>query len=146
MSVPRYIALAFALLLCSCGEDSPKIAPPAAPPPASGPALEGSAGARAAVDAYFAAARKPDEEAMLALGTAEWREKEKTGNRTFTPVIAQGKARLKSAEIREPVVTGDTAKVSVRAVFTGQNGRDDNEGMNFTLVRKDGRWWITDLR
>jgi hypothetical protein len=125
-----------------CGKDEEKTG---APPASAGATLEGAAGARAVVEAYFAAAKVPDRDAMLALGTPEWQEKEKTGDRRFTPMIANGTFRLKSFEIREPSVAGDKATVSTRAVFVDKDGKEDPEGMRFGLVRKDGRWWISDL-
>lgn len=148
------IALVAALLLGGCGDDAPKtpakpgekpVEKPATPPTAGGPTLEGAAGARAVVEAYLAAAKVPDEAAMYALGTPEWQNTEKTKPRRFTPAIAKGQFKLKSAEVRDPTVEGDTANVSVRAVFVDEKGKDDNEGMRFQLVRKDGRWWITEL-
>jgi hypothetical protein len=47
--------------------------------------------------------------------------------------------------VREPEVTGETATVSVGAVFV-VDGEDDKEGMRFSLERRDGRWWISGLQ
>jgi hypothetical protein len=149
----RLAALALTASLFGCGDDSggggttlatPTPATPPPPAPPSGAALEGAAGARAVVEAYLAAARVPDEAAMLALGTPQWREKEKAWAKGFTTNIARKGFALKTAEVREPEVSGEEARVSVRAVFVVE-GEDDNEGMRFTLVRRDGRWWISDL-
>jgi hypothetical protein len=144
-----WIAAVFAVGLAACGGDSdaPKkgpAAPPPAAPPVAGPAAEGAAGARAVVEAYLVAAKVPDESAMLALGTPEFQEKEKTWSKAFTLNIVKKGFALQSYEIREPAVTGDSANVSVRAVFS-VNGKDDPEGMRFVLARRDGRWWITEL-
>jgi hypothetical protein len=153
MSAPRRIASLLAVVvfaaLPACGDSPKPSAPPATPPPAAastvGFALEGAAGARAVVDAYYAAARAADLDGMLALGTPEWQTKEKTAPRRFSPAIAKKQLTVKTARIDEPAVTGDSATVHVGVVFVDEKGRDDKEGMNFTLVRKDGRWWITDL-
>ena len=151
--MPRLpLAVASALLLVACG---PEPAGPAAPntpaspstpaAPTASPTAEGAAGARGAVEAYMVAAGKPDQEAMLALGTPEWRTKETTWKKSFTLNIVKSGFALKSYEVREPELEGDKASVSVRAIFSDA-GKDNGEGMRFTLERRDGRWWITDLR
>jgi hypothetical protein len=155
MPRPAPLLAAALALLAACGKSDPPASPSAPPtgastPSASTPAApvgtqEGAAGARAVVDAYLAAAKVPDEAAMLALGTPEWREREKTWQKGFTVNIVRKGYALKSAEVREPEVSGETATVSVRAVFLDQ-GRDDPEGMRFSLERREGRWWISDLR
>lgn len=113
----------------------------------------GSAANPAAVDrttpaatttAYLAAAQTANVEAMLALMTPECREKEKAGERAFTKAIGDGKIKLKTHDMRPPEVTGDTAKVSVKAVFIA-DGKDDNEGMRFELKLQDGAWLITSI-
>ena len=93
----------------------------------------------------MAAAKVPAEAEMLALGTPEWQAKEKTWAKGFTMNIVKGNLKLKSYEVRDPKVEGDTANVSVRATFVDKDGKDDGEGMRFALVRKDGRWWISNL-
>ena len=94
--------------------------------------------------AYLKAAKVPDEAAMLALGTAEWQAKEKTWRKSFTMNLVKKVIALRLYEIREPVVEGEGATVSVAAVFFAE-GKDDREGMRFVLAKKDGRWWITEL-
>jgi hypothetical protein len=147
---------AAAVLVASCGGEAEENGPaPAAPPSASSPpapapaaadfAKEGADGARAVVEAYLLAAKVPDEEAMLALGTPEWREKERTWAKGFTVNIVKKGFALRSHEVRELEVAGETAKVSVRAVFLDA-GKEDREGMRFSLVRREGRWWISELR
>ncbi len=98
--------------------------------------------------AYFAAASAVDVEGMLALMTSEYREKERTWPKGFTRSIADGKIRLKSYEMRAPEVTGDTAKVSVRAIFSvaAIDGDDGHEAMHFELVREAGQWSISSLK
>jgi hypothetical protein len=150
------LALGCLLALAACGDSDPATPTPPppptvqTPPPTSAPrpeafAAEGSAGARAVVEAYLVAAKALDADAMLALGTPEWREKEKTWKKGFTVNITQRDYKLKSYVLREPAIEGETATLSVRAVFLDQ-GKEDGEGMTFSLVRKDGRWWISDLR
>jgi len=139
-------AVTLLLLLVACGDKPAGPAAPAVPAaPATSPTEEGAVGARAAVEAYFVAAKKPDEAAMLALGTAEFQAKEKSWKKAFTPNIVQKGVALKTYEIRDPEVEKDAATVSVRALFT-VDGKDKGEGMNFALVRRDGRWWITEIR
>jgi hypothetical protein len=143
----RFALASLFLLLAACGDPQAPAAPPAAPPstaPAGPSALEGAAGARATVEAYLVAAKVPDEAAMLALGTPAWRERETTWKKAFTRNIVKAGFALKAWEVREPEVEGDRASVSVRATFSDQ-GRDDPEGMRFSLERRDGRWWITEL-
>jgi hypothetical protein len=146
-----FAAAALVLALAACGKDpapGPVDGPPVKPPPAAPSAAfaaEGAVGARAVVDAYLAAARAGDGEAMYALGTPEWREKERTWKKGFTPAIGKKELVVKTADVREPAVEGEKATVSVGAVFV-VDGKDDKEGMRFTLERRDGRWWITDLR
>jgi hypothetical protein len=81
---------------------------------------------------------------MLALGTPEWQKKETTWKKAFTFNIVKSGFALKTYEIREPEIEGDKATVSVRAIFD-ESGKDNREGMRFTLERRDGRWWITEL-
>ena len=156
--MPRFTpAITLSLLLAACGHDADGPAAPAAPAapvapptpntpaiPPAGPTAEGAAGARAAVEAYLIAAKKPDEASMLALGTPEWQKKETTWRKAFTFNIVKSGFAMKTYEVRDPEVEGDKANVSVRAVFS-DNGKDDREGMRFTLERRDGRWWITEL-
>lgn len=144
-------ALGLSLLLVACGAKSDEPAAstgsttPAAPAaPTVSPTTAGADGARAAVEAYLVAAKKLDESAMLALGTAEWQQKEKTWKKAFTRNILQAGFALKSYDIRDPELDGDKATVSVRALFSDK-GKDDREGMRFSLERRDGRWWITEL-
>ena len=139
-------AVVLFLLLVACGDKPAGPAAPATPAmPAASPTEEGAVGARAAVEAYMVAAKKPDEAAMLALGTAEFQAKEKTWKKAFTLNIVQKGVALKTYEIRDPEVEKDAATVSVRAAFTVE-GKDKGEGMHFSLVRRDGRWWITEIR
>lgn len=113
----------------------------------------GSGAGAAAVDrstpagtttAYLAAAQAANTEAMLALMTPECREYEKSGERAFTRVIGEGKIKLKTHDMQPAEVTGDTAKVRVKAVFIA-DGKDDNEGMRFELKLQDGAWLITSI-
>jgi hypothetical protein len=139
-------AVALFLLLAACGDKPAGPAAPATPAaPAASPTEEGAVGARAAVEAYMVAAKKPDEAAMLALGTAEFQAKEKTWKKGFTLNLVKKVIALKTYEIRDPEVEKDAATVSVRAVFLAE-GKDNGEGMRFSLVRRDGRWWIAELR
>jgi hypothetical protein len=141
--VKKILLVAFLVpFLAACGEKSDK---PGSTVPA-GAAQEGAAGARAVVEAYFASAKFGGGDQMLALGTPEWREKERSSGKAFTSIIANGSYSVKSREIRDPAVEGDVARVSARVVLVDREGKDDPEGMNFTLKRADGRWWITDLR
>ena len=99
---------------------------------------------RGTVDAWIAAAKAKDKEALLALGTPEWAEKERTWKKSFTNALFEGGWELVSAEVREPSIEGDTANVSARAQFM-HDGKPDGEGLRFTLVLKNGRWLITTL-
>jgi hypothetical protein len=155
------VVLTLALAVAACGDakdpygsGKPSEGPPPPPsgkpphvvaaPIAGGSALEGAAGARATVDSYLLAAKRVDEAGMLALGTAEFQKTEKTWKKAFTLNIVKGGFALKSYEVREPEVSGDTANVSVGATFV-VDGKDDPEGMRFTLTRRDGKWWITEI-
>ncbi len=150
--MPRIVlAVVLSLLATACGRDADGPAAPAARPspdaPAArtvGPTAEGAAGARATVEAYLVAAKKPDEASMLALGTPDWQKKETTWKKAFTFHIVKSGNALRSYEIRDPETEGDKATVSVRALFN-ENGKDHREGMRFSLERRDGRWWITEL-
>ena len=151
--MPRIaFVVVLSLLATACGRDADGPAAPAARPspaapaaPTVGPTAEGAAGARATAEAYLLAAKKLDEAAMLALGTPEWQKKETTWKKAFTLNIVKSGSALKSYEIGEPEVEGDKATVSARAVFD-ESGKDHREGMYFSLERREGRWWITELQ
>jgi len=149
--MPRIaLAVVMSLFLAACGRDADGPAPVTAVAPSApavvgpGPTAEGAVGARATVEAYLVAAKKPDEAAMLALGTPEWQTKEKTWRKAFTLHIVKSGVKLKTYEIQGPEVEGDKATAFVRAVFD-ENGKDIGQGMRFSLERRDGRWWITEL-
>lgn len=123
-------------------------APPAATPGAPEdvtPAMVDRASPAAVVTAYIDAATANKLDDMLALMTPECREKEKAWEKGFTKNIGDGKVKLKSHEMREPEVTGDSATVSVKAVFVGADGADDNEGMRFVLKQQADGWWIAQI-
>ena len=133
--------------------DAPARAPddPSAPPAATPgtpeevtPAMVDRASPEAATSAYLAAALANTPDAMFALMTPECRDKEKTWAKGFTKNIIDGKIKLKTHEVREPEVTGDTATVSVKAVFV-VDGADDNEGMRFSLKREADGWLIREI-
>ncbi len=173
VDVPRYpvamtrltLALVLTASALGCRGDATAPTPPATPDPVApapvdaepAPAAESTSPAASAVDratpeivarAYFAAASAVDLEGMLALMTPEYRERERTWSKGFTKNIADGKIRLKSYEMREPEVTGDTAKLSVRAIFSVAviDGEDGHEAMHFELVREAGQWSISSLK
>lgn len=122
-------------------------APPAATPGAPEevtPAMVDRSSPEAAVKAYLAAAIGSSQTDMFALMTPECREKEKSWAKGFTRNILDGEIKLKTHEVREPEVTGDTATVSVKAVFV-VDGADDNEGMRFSLKREADGWLIREI-
>lgn len=99
---------------------------------------------RGTVDAWVAAAKAKDKDALLALGTPEWAEKERTWKKSFTKALFEDGWELVSAEVREPEIEGETARVSARAQFM-HDGKPDGEGLRFTLILQNGRWVITTL-
>ena len=159
MSASRFAVL-LALPLSACthgprGQEPPATSSPApAPAPAAfgpldfdaGPSLAGPSGAWAAVQGYWTQAKNVDLERMLKYGTPEWRKREKTTPHRLSAAIAKKEFTLETVKIDAPVVEGDSAKVHVVAEFADANSHDHKVGMDFSLVRKDDRWWITDLR
>jgi hypothetical protein len=123
---------------------SPPAATPGAPEDVSATMVARSSPAEA-TKAYLVAAQASKVDDMLALMTPECRDKERTWADGFTKNIADGKIKLKSYEMREPVVTDDTANVSVKAVFVA-DGVDDNEGMRFALKKQGDDWLIAEIR
>ena len=83
--------------------------------------------------------------ARLALGTPEWQTLDK-GPRGFSTNIAKGGFRLKSHQIDSEKTEGDRAEVKGSAMFDSDKEEDHEEGLRFVLVKKDGRWWITDMK
>lgn len=96
------------------------------------------------VEAYFAAAAKPDQAAMLALMTPAWREKAKTWQKGFSYAFVNEGLKVKSWKIREASEEGDTGHVRVKATLVAE-GEEDSEGMRFKLIRQDDKWWIDEL-
>ena len=146
----RTSAVLLLLALAACGEEKreplPLDSPPVKPPPAAdGFAKEGVEGAGAVLDAYLAAAKAGDGDAMYALGTPEWREAEAKKRRGFTPNLAKKVLVLKSTERRNLTLqsNGDVHG-SVLALFLAE-GKEDQDPMRFVFVRRDGRWWINEL-
>lgn len=122
-------------------------APPAATPGAPEevtPALVDRSSPEAVTRAYLTAAAANAANDMFALMTPECRERERTWAKGFTKNITDGKIKLKTYELREPEVTGDAAKVAVKAVFV-TDGEDDNEGMRFELRREADGWRIAEI-
>jgi hypothetical protein len=97
------------------------------------------------VEAFFAAVRKGNKEAVYALMTPAWAEREKSWDKSFTKAMFELGWSVVSATIREPATKDDTATVSVRAIFKTPKRDEDPEGMHFTLVKKDGKWLIDKL-
>lgn len=122
-------------------------APPAATPGAPedvSPAMVARSSPEEATKAYLEAATAGKVDDMLALMTPECRDKEKSWDKGFTKNITDGKIKLKSYEVREPEITDDTARVSVKAIFI-VDGADDNEGMRFVLKKQTDDWLIAEI-
>jgi hypothetical protein len=100
---------------------------------------------KAVVAAAVEAMKKPDIEALHALMTTEWAAREKEWKKSFSAALLEG-WKLVSAEIREPEVDGGTTSVSVKAGFKDAGGKDNGEGLRFVLVKKEGGWWISELK
>jgi hypothetical protein len=77
--------------------------------------------------------------------TPAWAEKEKSWDKAFTKAMFELGWSVVSATIREPAIKDDVATVSVRAIFKTPKRDEDPEGMHFTLVKKDGKWFIDKL-
>jgi hypothetical protein len=118
---------------------------PAQAPEDVTPAMVDRSSPAAAARAYLEAALTNRHGDMLAVMTPECRDREKSWDKGFTRNIVDGKIQLKSYELREPEVTGDTAKVSARAIFV-VDGADDNEGVRFALRQEADGWLITEIR
>src|SRR5262249_1230219 len=100
---------------------------------------------QAVVAAAVEAMKKPDIEAMHAFMTPEWVAREREWKKSFTSALLKG-CKLITAEIRAPEVDGETTSVSVKAGFKDADGKDNGESLRFVLVKKEGAWWISELK
>jgi hypothetical protein len=102
--------------------------------------------AKGVIDAYFAAVEAGDKDAAHALLTGEELEGAKSSKKSFTYVFFEMGFKVKTWELKSDVEeSGDKAKGQVKAVLIDDKGKDDNEGMRFELVRKDGSWLIAEI-
>jgi hypothetical protein len=151
------VVLAASLALLACGDDEPgrpvdpatKKAPTDAastrvpvPTITAKPSQETPEGTALL---WLEAAKKGDADAAYALGTEEWRAKEKAGDRTFTALVASGRLRLLRWDLHPGLGEGDSATVTAAAVFASPDGQEDKERLAFQLVHRDERWWIVGL-
>ena len=99
---------------------------------------------KAVVDAAVESMKKPDVEALGALMTPEWATREREWKKSFSNALRKG-IKLISAEIREPEIDGDKATISVKARFKTPEG-ENGEDLHFVLEKKEGAWWISELK
>ena len=127
--------IACLLLLAACASEPPQPVKPTGPDQAT---PDGT------VEAWFAAAAKPDREAMLSLFSPEGRKEEEGFERGWTNALMTRGFTLKSREKISASVDGESANATFRAVFV-QEGKEHRDGLRFMLGRKDGKWWIVKL-
>lgn len=96
---------------------------------------------------YFVAVANLDRAAALALGTAEWAERENDWGGSFTRAFFDEGIKFSSWELQgiEPQEDG-TVKARVRAALYEAGGESDQEPMTFTLREDADGWVILDLR
>lgn len=119
-------------------------APPAATPGAPEdvtPLMAARASPTSVTTEYLDAAIAGKYEEMFALMTPACRETEKSGEKGFTRDIADGRIKLRTFELGEPEISGDTAKLAVKATFMA-DGAEDREGMRFELQRREPEGWM----
>ncbi len=125
------------------GEASGLIAPPALEEGSTATGKQSTP--ESTVEAYFAAAKAKNRDAMLGLFTQEAQAKEREWKKSFTNAMFSQGIKIKESSVRGVSRDGDTTRISVKAVFTGPDGKDDGEGMHFVMLRQAGKWWIIEL-
>ncbi len=100
----------------------------------------------AVVAAYLAAADANDRPRALAVMTAKCAERERTWSRSFSTAIFDRGHRFHVVRLGEENTEENTAEIRLRVVFLDYEGKPDNEGMRLTLIRRDGLWWLDELR
>jgi hypothetical protein len=100
---------------------------------------------RQVVESFFRAVAGGSKDSALALMTDEWRAREVEWRNSFTTAFFEEGIKVKSWEIRELTVNGDSAFVSVRATLVDPNGEEDGEPLRFRLIRAADRWLIRAL-
>ncbi|MCA9658571.1 MAG: hypothetical protein KC486_09515 [Myxococcales bacterium] len=100
----------------------------------------------AAVAAFVAAVDESNREAAAALMTEGCVERERSWDKSFTKAIFDRGLRFHIIKLRDESIEGDRASVRLGVVFLDSAGEPDNEGMSFTLVKREGVWWIDEIR
>lgn len=133
MRIPiTLVTLTALLFLWACGEQ-PKPDVHSAP--------------QSVVDAWIAAAKTGEKDAMLSLFVPAAREAEGQGKDSFTSVVVNLGVRLTSVEVSTPLkVEGDKATVAYGGHFREKDGKDHKDGLRFTLVKQADGWFIESLK
>ncbi len=98
------------------------------------------------IAAYIAAADGNDRERAFALMTAECAERERTWAKSFSRAIFDRGYRFQVVRLSEDNTEDERAEIRLRVVFLDHQGEPDNEGMRFKLLRRDGQWWVDEIR
>ncbi|MEZ4380772.1 MAG: hypothetical protein R3A79_05465 [Nannocystaceae bacterium] len=100
-----------------------------------------------AVAAFVAAVDDGDREAATALMTDGCLERERSWDKSFSKAIFDRGLRFHIIKLRDASsAEDDRASVRLGVVFLDSAGEPDNEGMSFTLVKRDDAWWIDEIR
>lgn len=118
----------------------------ARPPAVAGPLGDraDSVAVRSTVESFFRAVERGTRDSALALMTPEWRARELEWRGGFISAFFNRGIKVKSWEIRELSVAGDSAFVRVGTTLL-VDGEEDGEPMRFSLIRSEGRWLIRRL-
>jgi hypothetical protein len=100
----------------------------------------------AAVAAFVAAVDDSNRDAAAALMTAGCVERERSWDKSFSKAIFDRGLRFHIIKLRDESIEDDRASVRLGVVFLDPAGEPDNEGMSFTLVKRDDAWWIDEIR
>ncbi len=100
---------------------------------------------RHVIAAYIAAADASDRQRAFALMTPACAERERSWEKSFSKAIFDRGYRFHVVSLGEEQVDEESAYVRLRVVFLHRTGEPDNEGMSFSLVRLEGRWWLDEI-
>lgn len=92
------------------------------------------------IHGFFSAVSKHDGKTAYALMTEECRKKEQQHG-SFTYALLHG-VNVKTYRIESQEKKGNGIRVHIFGTLVFQ-GEEDDEGMDFELVQKDGKWWLT---
>ena len=130
------LLIALSVVLTACGKDEPAAGGGGAA--ASGPDLSTPQGALKELQAAFASM---DPAKFEAIYTAEaWKEKDGKMKKEIEETKADGMSISISWTDSEIKVEGDKAEVKAKMKFKTKDGKEEEEGETFRMVKVDGKW------